>query len=90
MPKVPYVLTVMPGLWRTWKLDDEHRYKLVLSAFYCGYSVNYTSVLLEDPHGPEARDIIRVAAVLGLDESDKIVVRESTDDSDRRNGSATH
>lgn len=90
MSKTPCIIILTRGQWKAWQLDDPFRYQVALSAFYCGYGPNVISDLVKDPHGPEARDIVRVAPLLGMDESDKIITKELHDDSSHVRGHESH
>lgn len=74
--KQPFIIKITREQWKAWDLDDSERYQVALSAFYCGYGLNVVSDLVQDPRGPEAIDIVRVAPLLGMEESDRIIIRE--------------
>lgn len=88
--KTPFIIKITREQWKTWNLDDPSRYQVALSAFYCGYGLNVISDLVQDPHGPEAADIVRVAPLLGMEESDRIIIRDHFDAYSRFGGDAPH
>lgn len=74
--KEPFIIKITKEQWKTWDLDDHDKYQVALSAFYCGYGLNVISDLVQDPGGPEAVDVVRVAPLLGMGESDRIITRD--------------
>lgn len=88
--KQPFIIKITREQWKAWRLDDTDRYQVALSAFYCGYGLNVISDLVQDPQGPEAKDIVRVAPLLGMEESDRIIIKESHNANSRLRGKHPH
>lgn len=72
--KEKFVIGITKNQWAKWNLDDPERYIVALSAFYCGYGVQRISDLVRYPSGPDAKDIVRVAPLLGLSDEDEITI----------------